>query len=126
MDKNRVLIVEDPKGTRSALRSLFSRKGWHVTQAATVAEGLDLLNPPPDCLVLDLMLPDGGGEAVLRKVRKDDLPTRVVAVTTGVSDPGRLAGVKELNPDVLLSKPIDPSVLVRVCEAEMEGKTGDR
>ena len=121
MDKHRVLIVEDHKGTRSALRSIFSRKGWQVTQAATVAEGLDLLDPPPDCLVLDLMLPDGAGEAILRKVREDDLPTRVVAVTTGLSDPGRLARVKGLNPDVLLSKPIDPSVLFRVCEAEMEG-----
>ena len=92
--------------------------------AATVAEGLDLLDPPPDCLVLDLMLPDGGGEAILRKVREDDLPTRVVAVTTGSNDPARLAVVKELNPDVLLSKPIDPSVLLRVCEAEMEGALG--
>ena len=57
----------------------------------------------------------------MRKVREDDLPTRVVAVTTGLSDLDRLAEVKELNPDVLLSKPIDPSVLFRVCEAEIEG-----
>ena len=124
MDRYRVLIVEDDRGTRAALRSHFSYQGWHVAVAATVAEGFDLLDPPPNCLVLDLMLPDGGGEAILRKVREDNLPTRVVAVTTGVSDPTRLVVVKGLNPDVLLSKPIDPGVLLRVCEAEMEGALG--
>jgi DNA-binding response OmpR family regulator len=123
-DRRRVLIVEDDRGTRTALRSHFRSQGWLVAEAATVAEGFDLLDPPPDCLVLDLMLTDGDGEEILRKVREDGLPTRVVAVTTGSNDAARLAVVKGLDPDVLLCKPIDPNVLIRLCEAEMEGALG--
>jgi len=119
MRGKRALIVEDHDGTRLALRSIFKRNGWQVSSAATMAGGLDLLHSSPDCIVLDLLLPDGDGETILRKVRTDNLPARVVAVTTGVDDPSRLAAVRELNPDVLLCKPIDLNVVFRMCESEV-------
>jgi two-component system OmpR family response regulator len=115
----RVLIVEDHTPTRLALKRVFAREGWDIQTAETVAEGLAALDPPPDCVVLDLILPDGDGESILRKIRADGLPTRVVAVTTGVSDPNRLAEVARLRPDVLLTKPIDPEILCRLCRAEV-------
>jgi DNA-binding response OmpR family regulator len=53
-----------------------------VATAATVAEALDLLDPAPACAMLDLRLPDGGGETVLREIRARALRTRV-AVFSG-------------------------------------------
>jgi hypothetical protein len=44
-----------------------------------------------------------------------------VAVTTGVSDPNRLAEVAWHQPEALLQKPIDPEVLCRLCGAEIGG-----
>ena len=64
-----ILIVEDNAVTRRALQALFKSRGWAVSVAETVAEGLAQLDPPPDVIVLDLMLPDGDGEEVLREVR---------------------------------------------------------
>jgi two-component system response regulator RegA len=58
----RLLIVDDHEPTRSALRTLFALKGWDVRVAGTLADGLGLLSPPPDCVLLDLMLPDGNGD----------------------------------------------------------------
>lgn len=116
----RVLIVEDDLSTRAALRSTFSRRGWQVTTAATLGEGLASLDPAPDCIVLDLVLPDGPGEAVLRKVRAENIPSRI-AVSTGTSDPTRLAAVKGMEPDILLFKPLDSDVLFRVCQSEVAG-----
>ena len=117
----RVLIVEDDTPTRVALQTIFARRGWQVATAATVTEGLARLEPAPDCIVLDLVLPDGGGEAVLRKVRSENLPTRMVAVATGTNDPSHLAVVRELDPDILLFKPLDSEVLFRVCQPEVGG-----
>jgi two-component system KDP operon response regulator KdpE len=74
----RLLIVEDHHDIRAALRRLLVHRGWQVLEAASIAEGLALLDPPPDCIILDLMLPDGDGETVLRKVRAEGLPIRVV------------------------------------------------
>ena len=105
--------------THDALRKIFIRKGWDVLSAMTVAGGLALLDPPPDCVILDLMLPDGGGEAVLRRVRDEKLKTRV-AVCTGMEDPARLARVVGMEPEALLRKPISLADVYRVCE--MTGK----
>ena len=64
------------------------------------------------------MLP-GGGEAVLRKVRDEKLPTRAVAVATASSDSVRLAEVARLRPELLIQEPIDREILWRYCESRM-------
>jgi CheY-like chemotaxis protein len=92
-----LLIVEDDPAMREVWQIVFGSRGWDVAVASTVAEGLASLDPPPDYLILDLSLPDGGGEAILRRVRDADLKTRV-AVTTGTDDPARLRRVARLKP----------------------------
>lgn len=112
---HRLLLVEDHPATRNVLRRLLTMRGWDVLEATSIAEGLAGLDPPPECLVLDLMLPDGDGETILRKIRDDRLPTRVV-VNTGTHDPDRLSAVSELKPEALLQKPIDIEQLCQVCK----------
>jgi CheY-like chemotaxis protein len=109
----RMLVVEDDPTTRDALRGIFTLKGWEVVAAGTVADGLVGLEPPPDCVILDLMLPDGDGLAILEAARSSGRATRVV-VTTGVEDPARLVALATLAPDAVLYKPI---VLEALCEA---------
>ena len=111
----RVLVVEDDRASRSALRRLFAARGWVVAEAATLAEGFAALEPPPRWVVLDLMLPDGDGADLLRWVRANGLPTRIV-VATGVADEARIEEVVGLGPDSLLHKPIDINTLFRVCD----------
>src|SRR4051812_13076211 len=112
------MLVEDDPATRDGLGGLFRRRGWDVCPAPTVAAALAGLGhgPEPDLLILDLGLPDGGGEAVLRQVKAAGLRTRVV-VFTGAADPLRLVRLRELGPDATLIKPIDPDVLLRLCES---------
>jgi DNA-binding response OmpR family regulator len=121
LDRPRVLIVEDDTPTRNALSRIFAREGWDVQTASTVSEGLAALVPPPNCVVLDLGLPDGRGEMILKAIRIGALPVRVVAVTTGESDPARWAQIARYQPNVMILKPIDPEALCRVCAAEVQG-----
>jgi two-component system KDP operon response regulator KdpE len=116
--QHRMLLVEDHPATRNLLRRILSLCGWDVIEAATLSEGLAQLDPPPDCLVLDLELPDGDGETILRAVRASHLPTRVV-VNTGLDEPTRLNAVSELRPEALLHKPLDSAGLNRICEMAM-------
>lgn len=113
-----LLILEDDELTRKILARLMARKGWVVEVASTIAEGMDQLDPErgePECLILDLMLPDGDGESVLRRVREDRLQTRVV-VTTGLGDHSRLESVRRLGADAVLRKPVDVRELCRSCK----------
>ncbi len=117
MDGNRVLIVQNDPLVRTELGGLFTRCGWHVTEAATSSEAilaLDAPDPPPDWLILDMMLPDDDGEFVLRKVRSTQMPVRV-AVCTSVQNPRRVEAVSRLKPDLVLPKPIDSAALLEAC-----------
>ena len=109
-----VLIVDDDPGTRLALARLFEGRGLRVVAASTVTEALALLQTQPASVVLDLDLPDGRGELILRTVREQGLPLRVCVCTAAV-DPARLENVARLGPDALLAKPVEFEVLVAAC-----------
>lgn len=107
----RILVVEDDPLTLAALEMVFGRCGCEVISASTVAEGLRLLDEGPDCLVLDMSLPDGLGLEILARIRERKIPV-CIAVTTGSVDPVLLGAAASLNPDVLLQKPVDAQRLL--------------
>jgi DNA-binding response OmpR family regulator len=113
-----LMIVEDDPASRSSLGSIFTRRGWAICSAGTLSEAMAFLDHglEPDCMVLDLTLPDGDGEEILRKIRTDGLKTRV-AVCTGVHDTATLNRVRSMNPQGLLAKPIDLAELEKVCDS---------
>ena len=98
-----IVIVEDDAAMRSVWRVVFGSRGWEVAVAATAAEGLARLDPPPDYLILDPALPDRAGMVVLRQVRDARLKTRV-AVTTAAEN---LAEVRALAPEAVFAKPVN-------------------
>jgi DNA-binding response OmpR family regulator len=115
MGSPRTLVVEDDHATRGLMQQLLQRKGWMVATAGTLAEARARLDEaPPDLIVLELTLPDGAGEDLLRQVRAGGLPTRVV-VATDCRDPIRLSGLTLLGADAVLRKPIDPNEVSRAC-----------
>jgi two-component system response regulator QseB len=107
----RLLVVEDDRPSRVAMMNLLRSRGFDVRGAATLAEGRRALLAPdwrPDCVVLDLMLPDGSGVDLLAAAQRlDPPPAPCVAVVTATSDPALLDAVRRLGPDLLLRKPID-------------------
>jgi DNA-binding NtrC family response regulator len=114
-----LMIVEDDTASRNSLRSIFSRRGWAICSSSTFTEAMAFLEHglEPDCLVLDLALPDGNGEDILKRIRQRGLRTRV-AVCTGNSDPHRLEAVRSMRPEGLLYKPVDLAELEKVCRFE--------
>ena len=111
-----MLIVEDDPGSRTALGYVLAHAGHDVATAATLAEAMRHLSDAsaPDLIILDLMLPDGDGCAVLQSVRASPPPHPRVAVTTGVMDAAWLARVEALRPDALLRKPIRMDELMKL------------
>ena len=101
-----VLVVEDDPSSRNALRLILTHDGWRVSVAATLSEALNYLSDAPQCVILDLMLPDGDGAEVLRFINQHQLASRVIVIS-GVADPERIAQVKSLRPAFFLIKPIN-------------------
>lgn len=108
----RLLVIEDHPTTANAIRKLFEARGWWVDRAECHDIALDKIGGDFDWVVLDLMLPGGGGEDVLARIR-EHFPDRKVAVVTGIEDQGRIAGLIGLRPDAILIKPVPHSLLFR-------------
>lgn len=102
----RVLVVDDDPPICHVLGRLFRAEGWEVAAAPDIAAALALLQSSPGYLVVDLELPDGDGEVVIRAALETDVSPCVV-VCTGVVDPERLCAVRALGPRAVLSKPVD-------------------
>ncbi len=121
-------MVEDDLTSASAMQKILSRRGWNVTVAHTLAEGMAKLSAASisavelDWMILDLMLPDGSGEAILRRVRDEQIRVKV-AVTTAVSDSERLEEVRRLQPDSLFAKPLDLGRLLDRLEGMDQGQS---
>jgi DNA-binding response OmpR family regulator len=99
----RLLVVDDDPSTVNALRSLLRASGHEVITASTVAEAISAIDASIDSVILDLMLPDGDGSEVLRRMRSAGLKARV-CVTTGVSSPAWLSRVNQLGADCILAE----------------------
>ncbi len=110
--RHHALVVEDDAASRTAIATILQRRGWDVTAVGTLGEGLRELHDTPEAVVLDLSLPDGDGEMILQQIRGQHLPT-CVAVTTGFGDADRLASLKQLEPDAILTKPVNVAALLQ-------------
>jgi len=101
----RVLVVEDHPASRTALVRLLQYMGFEASSCASVAEALQLLHELPRIVILDLMLPDGNGTDILRRIREEHMQV-VAAVLSGAGDE-MLMEATRLKPDALFGKPVD-------------------
>jgi two-component system, OmpR family, response regulator len=111
-----VLLVEDDLVSASALKSILTRFGWETTVAMNLSEARShLARNVFDWIILDLMLPDGNGAALLRQLKESRDTARVI-VATAVSDPHLLDEVKRLNPHAFLQKPLPLPELLAILQ----------
>jgi len=68
----RILIIEDDRATRKALKQLFEPDGYSVETAENGAAGLALFRScRPNFVILDLRLPQVRGQDVCRLIRQE-------------------------------------------------------
>ncbi|GAC1306360.1 MAG: hypothetical protein NVSMB16_02240 [Acidimicrobiales bacterium] len=111
-----ILVVDDDEVVRGLLAWLFEDAGYTVRQAANGREALyELIQQTPDCMVLDLMMPDVDGLTVLRRRRQEGLApdTRVVILTAKDSRSDEVF-CWEQGADEFLAKPFDGERLIRL------------
>jgi DNA-binding response OmpR family regulator len=120
--KTSVLIVEDDPAARLAVARILKRQGYAVSEAATVAEAFARLGknapPPPQWILLDLMLPDGSGISVIRKVCAEQIPSRVCVVTGCAADV--IADARAAGAEHALTKPLDVKRLMSILGEPVE------
>ena len=102
----RILVVEDERKVANFIRQGLTEEGHSVEVASDGATALALLvdGPPPDLVVLDLMLPKADGFAVLKAARQRRVSTPVLILTARDSVADKVHGL-DLGADDYLTKP---------------------
>jgi two-component system copper resistance phosphate regulon response regulator CusR len=108
----RILLVEDDPVTQEFVSRGLSRSGFSVDTARGTHDGHRLAREGAhDVIVLDVMLPDGDGFALLAQLRSEGLRTPVLFLTARGGVRERLRGF-ELGADDYLPKPFAFAELV--------------
>lgn len=87
-----VLLVEDDRELRTTLRSALMVEGYKVIAAASLADANTVISrasatAPIDLILLDLTLPDGEGETLLTRLRRDRNTPVIVISARQTDDP---------------------------------------
>ncbi|MGD2078392.1 MAG: response regulator [Chloroflexota bacterium] len=115
-NKLRVVCIEDEQEMIELMSLILSRHGYEVIGAVGGQAGLDkVIELKPDLVLLDLMMPEMDGWAVLQRMRADsDLRAiPVVVVTAKANDLDRVLGLEIARVEGYITKPFGPRELVR-------------
>jgi len=106
-----ILVVDDDAKIVNLLRTYLEREGFRVVTATDGTRALQAIREhAPRLVVLDLMLPELDGLAVLHCVREEsDLPVLMLSARGSAAD--RVYGIHE-GADDYLPKPFSPAELV--------------
>lgn len=110
----RVLVVDDEPNIVMSLEFLMRRAGFEVQVARNGKEALAALDgPPPDLLLLDVMMPEFDGYEVCERVRgrPEWNRTKIIMLTARGRDVERERGLA-LGADAYVTKPFSTRDLV--------------
>lgn len=121
----RVLIVEDNPLNLRLLREVLEHRGHGVDWAMSVDQARQRLRATrPDLILLDIQIPGGGGELLLREIKSDPCYAGVpVIAVTALAMEGDRQRLLKLGFDGYFSKPIDTRAFGPAVESYLaEGK----
>jgi DNA-binding response OmpR family regulator len=109
-----VLVVEDDAGLGRLIAARLRSAGYH---AQLVPDGMAAIraaqSSPPDLVILDLMLPAGGGLGVLKRLRMSVKTNTIpVLILTGSTDESKRQEALAEGADAYLLKPYEPEALL--------------
>ena len=107
----RILIVDDEHELQNMVKGILTRAGYETDSALACAQALERFHAGnPDAVLLDVMLPDGNGFSLFKRLRAiRDVP--VLFLSARDEDADRLCGLG-LGADDYITKPFLPQELL--------------
>jgi CheY-like chemotaxis protein len=109
-----ILVVDDNEDVAQITASFLRNKGYTAVIAPDGVRALELVaQQPPDCILLDVMMPRLSGLEVLARLKRDAVTSTIpiILVTARVRDEDVLEGYKE-GADYYITKPFSSEQLL--------------
>ncbi len=116
--RRRILVVDDEPQIVRALKVVLREAGFEAVAAETAAQALDLASVrPPEAAIVDLVLPDGDGIELTRKLREwSEMP---ILVLSAVGEESQKVLALEAGADDYVTKPFGTRELVARLQAAL-------
>lgn len=120
----RILVADDHPMIRTALEVLLRDTEFEIVGTAGTGEETlrEVERLRPDIVLLDLQMPGGSGMDVLRRIRADKTPLRVIVLTAAIDDRALLEA-QALNVQGIVLKNSDPAYLLDCLDRVRRGRT---
>ncbi len=101
----KILIIEDELELRETLQEFLRQERYVVEVAGTLNDGLEkIMLYDYDCILLDIMLPDGNGLTLLEELKKCGKTENLIIISAKDAVEDKVQGI-ELGADDYLAKP---------------------
>ena len=116
----KLLIVDDEMDIREFARNFFKKRGIEVFTSSSGREALSLIaDNNPDLVLLDVRMEEMTGLEVLRELRKNNNPIKVIMVT-GVEEEEVIKEANALGVISYIHKPLILEELEKIVLAELK------
>lgn len=120
-----ILLVEDNPHIMKINAEMLTMRGYEILKATTIAQCIEILRwHPVDLIVLDIMLPDGNGVDLCRRLKKH-YPVPILFLSALSDNEDVVEGLRAGGDDYL-AKPYDLEVFVARIEARLRSSTESR
>src|SRR6476620_3948392 len=110
--KKRILVIEDEPDIVRGLKDALEFEGFEVLSKGTGAEGLiAAMEWAPDCVLLDLMLPDDNGYRVCETLRAKNDTVPIIILTAKAQESDKIRGL-DAGADDYVTKPFSVAELI--------------
>ncbi|MDC8105428.1 MULTISPECIES: response regulator transcription factor [Chryseobacterium] len=119
----KILIIEDHKDLASNITDYLKKEDYVCEVATNAKEALEKIELfEYDCILLDLMLPDGNGLEILKHIKNDAPESSIIIVSAKDSLDTKLTGLDE-GADDYMTKPFSLPELHSRIKAVLRRKT---
>jgi DNA-binding response OmpR family regulator len=108
-EKKMVLIIDDDPNVHMILKMTLERAGYDSASAMDAMQGPMLArNLKPDLIILDIMMPAGGGVSVYRRLKQNTITMNIpVIIYSSVLPEALRESLPEIDEIPSLQKPAD-------------------
>lgn len=120
-EQRTILIVDDAPANIDLLKGIL-REHYKIKAATSGEKALQIAakSPPPDLIVLDVMMPGMDGYAVCQQLQANPATVAIpILFVTGQIDPAETAKGLALGARAYIIKPIDPAQLLTIIAANL-------
>lgn len=101
----KILLIEDEPALQTAIQTYLEGEGYVLTTASTYRQGAEKAHDYDyDCIVVDLMLPDGNGLDLVRELKNRQSMAGIIVITAKDALADKLTGL-DTGADDYLTKP---------------------